>query len=205
MTDPIPGTLVLASGNQGKLAELSTTLGPLGIELRPQSDWEVPEAVEDATTFVENALIKARNAVLYCGLPAIADDSGLVVPALGGAPGIHSARYSGAQGGDRANNSKLISEMEGLRGPDRAAYFHCVLVLVRTVNDPVPLIASANWHGEIGRSARGSGGFGYDPLFWLSSSHCTAAELPREEKNLISHRGQASRKLIALLEAEYAG
>ena len=137
--------LVLASGNPGKLAELSDMLSPLGFTLRAQSDWGAPEAVEDAPTFLENALIKARNATLHTGLPAIADDSGLVVPALSGAPGIHSARFAGPHGGDQANNRKLLREMEGLAGVDRVAYFHCVMVFIRTVEDPVPVVASASW------------------------------------------------------------
>jgi XTP/dITP diphosphohydrolase len=203
--DPAAKALVLASGNRGKLAELSDLLKPLGFTLRPQSEWGVPEAVEDAPGFVENALIKARNAARHTGLPAIADDSGLVVPALEGAPGIHSARYAGQHGSELANNSKLLREMEGLTGPDRAAYFHCAMVFVRTANDPVPLLASASWHGVIASSPGGTGGFGYDPLFWLPERRCTAAELSGEEKNRISHRGQASRRLMALLEGLHGG
>jgi len=193
--------LVLASGNRGKLAEMAELLGPLGYELRPQSDWNVPEAVEDGFSFVENALIKARNAALHTGLPSIADDSGLVVPALGGAPGIHSARYAGRQGGDRANNDKLLDAMRELSGRQRAAFFYCAMVMVRDGGDPVPLVATANWHGEIALAPRGSGGFGYDPLFWLPSRGCTSAELPAEEKNRLSHRGQAAARLADMLAA----
>ncbi len=205
MTDPAARTLVLASGNQGKLTELTAMLTPLGFTLRPQSDWAVPEAAEDAPTFMENALIKARNAALHTGLPAIADDSGLVVPALDGAPGIHSARFAGQHGGDQANNVKLLHEMEGLTGSDRTAYFHCAMVFIHAVEDPVPLVASASWRGEIARSQSGNGGFGYDPLFWLSAHECTSAQLTDEEKNRISHRGQASRQLVAMLEPLHGG
>jgi XTP/dITP diphosphohydrolase len=197
--------LVLASGNQGKLAELSDLLGPLGLTLRPQADWGVPEAVEDASSFLENALIKARNAVLHTGLPAIADDSGLVVPGLQGAPGIHSARYAGDHGGNQANNIRLLKEMKGLAGAGRAAYFHCAMVFIRASDDPVPMVASASWHGEIATSQSGNGGFGYDPLFWLPAHQCTSAQMSSEEKNRISHRGQASRKLMAMLEKLYDG
>ena len=194
--------LVLASGNAGKLSELSQLLHPLGLKLRSQSGWDVPEAVENAPTFFENALIKARNAALHTGLPSLADDSGLVVPAIGGAPGIHSARYAGKRGGDRANNARLLRALDGLEGADRSAFFHCVMVLTRTADDPVPLIACASWRGEIAMSEQGSGGFGYDPLFRIADRVCTSAELSSEEKNRISHRGQASRKLIKLIRSE---
>lgn len=204
MTPSVPKKLVLASGNHGKLAELTLMLTPLGFTLLPQSDWDVPEAVEDAHTFIENALIKARHAALHTGLPAIADDSGLVVPALGGAPGIHSARYAGQHGGDQANNQKLLGAMRNLTGSERAAYFYCAMVLVNFPDDPVPLIASASWHGEIGDAPRGAGGFGYDPLFWLPEHQCSSAELPSGEKNQISHRGQAACKLAQMLGSMHA-
>ena len=204
MTPSVPENLVLASGNRGKLAELTAMLAPLGFTLRPQSDWNVPEAVEDAHTFIENALIKARHAALLTGLPAIADDSGLVVAALDGAPGIHSARYAGQHGGDQANNQKLLDAMQDLTGSDRAAYFHCAMVLVLSADDPVPMVASASWHGDIGNAPRGAGGFGYDPLFWLPDRQCSSAELPPGEKNQVSHRGQAARKLAQMLGSMHA-
>lgn len=198
-------TLVVASGNQGKLNEFSGLLSPLGFVLRPQSDWNVPEVVENASTFVENALIKARNAAMHTGQVAMADDSGLVVPALGGAPGIYSARYAGPGADDTVNNEKLLKAMSGLTGQDRIAWFQCVIVLVRHAADPVPLIASGRWVGEVATAARGSNGFGYDPLFWIPEQACTCAELASETKSRLSHRGQASRKLLELLEAESGG
>ncbi len=203
MNDPCPKTLVMASANRGKLAELSELLGPLGFNLRPQLDWRVPEAIEDAPTFLENALIKARNAARHCALPAIADDSGLVVPALDGAPGIHSARYAGQHGSDKANKRKLLRAMDGFRAADRVAFFQCAMVFIRSATDPVPLVASASWWGEIAGFEKGTGGFGYDPLFWLPEMGCTSAELPLDEKNRLSHRGRAARRLVELLEADY--
>lgn len=193
--------LVLASGNAGKLRELRQMLEPLGFRLRPQSDWDTPEAVEDGLTFVENALIKARNACAHTGHPAIADDSGLVVPALGGAPGIRSARYSEAPRGDEANNEKLLRAMSGLSGDDRSAYFYCAMVLARTPDDPAPLVATASWRGRILEAARGEGGFGYDPLFLVPGPGCSSAELPAQEKNRVSHRGQAVRGLLGALRS----
>ncbi len=182
---------------------MSELMKPAGYRLQAQSDWQVPEAVEDASSFVENALIKARNAALHTGLPAIADDSGLVVPALNGAPGIYSARYAGQSGdsADRANNQKLLLEINALEDADRVAYFHCAMVMVLKPNDPVPLIASANWYGKIAREECGCGGFGYDPLFYLPGLGCTSAELEAGRKNRISHRGLAARKLIRMIEA----
>ncbi len=203
MNDPGRKILVLASGNPGKLAELTELLAPLGFNLRPQSDWQVPEAIEDASTFLENALIKARNAARVCALPVVADDSGLVVPALDGAPGIQSARYAGMDATDKANNRKLLQAMDGFRVANRLAFFHCVMVLMRSATDPAPLVAGARWWGEIGSSETGSGGFGYDPLFWLPDMNCTSAELPPEEKNRLSHRGCAARRLVELLRAEH--
>jgi XTP/dITP diphosphohydrolase len=195
---------VLASGNQGKLRELSAMLNPLGFSVRPQSDWQVPEAEENATTFVENSLIKARQAASLTELPAIADDSGLVVPALNGAPGIYSARYAGATAGSQDNIDKLLYELREKSGAERNAYFYCVLVLVVSANDPVPLIATGRWHGRILPSALGKGGFGYDPVFGIpcpndSGNICSAAELASEVKSRISHRGRALQDLIGKL------
>ena len=189
---------VLASGNQGKLRELMSMLRPLGFVVRPQSDWQVPEAQETACTFVENSLLKARQAAQYTGLPAISDDSGLVVPALNGAPGIYSSRYSGEDGNDRANMRKLITELTGKTGTGRRAYFYCAIVLISSVDDPAPLIATGRWHGYILDSPQGNGGFGYDPLFGVSSSTrpFSAAELSAEDKSRVSHRGQALKDLI---------
>jgi XTP/dITP diphosphohydrolase len=199
MNDSLPQQWVLATGNQGKVEEFSSLLEPMGFELRPQSEWNVPEAIEDANTFLENALIKARNACKHTGLPSLADDSGLVVPALGCAPGIYSARYAGESADGNANNNKLLKAMANITAPDRVAYFHCVIVLMRSTQDPVPLVAAANWYGEIADAECGGGGFGYDPLFFLPEQSCTSAQLSREEKGQLSHRGQAMRKLLAML------
>jgi XTP/dITP diphosphohydrolase len=199
-----PREIVLASGNVGKLRELGALLAPEGFILRPQSQWGFAEAIEDGLTFVENALKKARHAAANTGLPAIADDSGLVVPALGGEPGIYSARYAGPGAGDVQNNEKLLRQLAGQEAGARRAYFHCAMVLVRHAADPVPLIASASWWGEIAQTPRGAGGFGYDPLFWLAEQGCTSAELPPEEKNRISHRGQAAQSLLSLLRGASA-
>jgi len=189
--------IVLASGNQGKLDELQDALAPVGMVLRKQSDLGVTEAVEDGATFVENAIKKARNACQQTGYPALADDSGLVVPALGGAPGIHSARYSGE--GDAGNNLKLLAAMQGLEGEERSAHFVCILVLLQSATDPSPLIVEARWHGHIGLVPKGTRGFGHDPLFLVTDKQgLTAAELALEQKRAISHRGQA----VAMLRAK---
>jgi XTP/dITP diphosphohydrolase len=191
--------VVLASGNHGKLRELSDMLSPLGFDIHPQSDWDVPEAEEVAPTFIENALAKARNAAGYTGLPSLADDSGLVVPALDGEPGIFSARYAGENANDQANMDKLLTTLERRPGNDRQAYFYCAMVLVNKADDPAPLIATARWHGEILHSPRGDGGFGYDPIFAVSGLHSSAAELDSDQKHKISHRGQALRELVRQL------
>lgn len=192
---------VLASGNQGKLREMAAMLKPLGYMVRPQSDWQVPEAVENASTFVENSLIKARHAARYTGLPSIADDSGLVVPALNGEPGIYSARYAGESADNEANKRKLIAKLSGMHGADRRAYFFCAMVLVQSVDDPVPLLATGRWHGYILLAEQGQGGFGYDPLFGIATvttdrNQRSAAELTPSEKSHVSHRGQALRDLV---------
>jgi XTP/dITP diphosphohydrolase len=190
--------LVLASNNQGKLRELAALLAPLGIEVMPQSSFDVPEAEEPHVTFVENALAKARHAAAHAGLPALADDSGLCVSALDGSPGVRSARLAGEPSNDLRNNEKLLELLRNQ--PDRRAHYYCVLVLVRHAEDPQPLIAEGEWHGEIVDTPRGSGGFGYDPHFWLPDLEQTAAELAPEMKNLLSHRATAFRQLAEKLK-----
>ncbi|AJP47765.1 nucleoside-triphosphate diphosphatase [Rugosibacter aromaticivorans] len=190
--------LVLASNNPGKLREFAELLAPLNFQLVPQADFAVPEADEPHATFIENALTKARHAARLTGLPALADDSGLVVPALGGAPGVHSARYAGKPKDDQRNNQKLVAALESIA--DKRAHYVAVLVLVRHADDPQPLIGEGEWHGEIITTARGKGGFGYDPHFLIPDLGCTAAELSAEEKNRRSHRGQALRQLIGKLK-----
>jgi XTP/dITP diphosphohydrolase len=191
--------VVLASGNPGKIREIAAVLAPLEIEVVPQSELGIDEADEPHQTFVENALAKARHASTCSALPALADDSGLCVQALGGEPGVHSAYYAGREGNrvqrDARNNEKLLASLRG----DRAAYYACVMVLTRSRSDALPLIAEGLWYGEIARAPRGVNGFGYDPLFLLPQLGKTAAELPAEEKNRISHRGQALAKLLELL------
>ncbi|MES2049041.1 MAG: RdgB/HAM1 family non-canonical purine NTP pyrophosphatase [Pseudomonadota bacterium] len=189
--------IVLASNNQGKLREFSQILAPLNISLHVQSEFNVPEADEPFLTFVENALAKARHASRLTGLPALADDSGLCVNALQGAPGVLSARYAGEPKSDNRNNQELIANLEELQ--DRSAYYYCVLVYVRSESDPQPIIADGRWMGEIVAIPRGEHGFGYDPHFWIASQGKTAAELSPELKNRLSHRGQALRSLLEKL------
>ncbi|WP_136254734.1 RdgB/HAM1 family non-canonical purine NTP pyrophosphatase [Onishia niordana] len=191
--------LVLASGNRGKLQEFHRLLSPLGYAVHPQSEYEVPEVEETGLTFVENALLKAREACRISGLPALADDSGLAVDALNGAPGIYSARYAGEPKSDEANNHKLIDALTEVPVDQRTARYWCVLVYLRHVEDPVPLIVQRSWEGEILTSVRGEGGFGYDPLFWLPELGCSAAELDGDEKNRCSHRGLAMQSLLEQL------
>jgi XTP/dITP diphosphohydrolase len=190
-------TVVLASGNAGKLREFGELLVPLGMTLRPQSDFEVPEVEENGLSFVENAIIKARAAAQYSGLPAIADDSGLEVDYLDGEPGIHSARYSGE--GDEGNNRKLLAALGDLPQEQRTARFQCVLVYMRHALDPTPLVCQAAWEGYILREPRGENGFGYDPLFYVPDQQCSSAELTPELKNRISHRARASALLVEAL------
>lgn len=190
--------LILASNNAGKLREFAELLAPLDFLLAPQADFAVPEADEPHATFIENALAKARHAARLTGLPTLADDSGLVVPALGGAPGVHSARYAGEPKDDQRNNQKLVAALAN--ATDRRAHYVAVLVLVRHTDDPQPLIGEGEWHGEIIATPRGSGGFGYDPHFLIPDLQRTAAELPAAEKNRRSHRGQALAQLIAKLK-----
>lgn len=189
--------LVVASNNPGKLREFASLLGPLGIEAQPQNLYGVPEAEEPHETFVENALAKARNAAHHTGLPALADDSGILVDVLGGAPGVSSARYAGEPKSDERNNQKLVEALRHVS--NRAAHYYCVIVVVRSANDSKPLIAEGEWHGEIVLTPRGSGGFGYDPYFHLPALGRTAAELPLEEKNRVSHRALALAALTAKL------
>jgi len=189
--------LVLASHNRGKLAEFDRLLAPLGFAIQTQAALNISEAEEPYATFVENALAKARHAARESGLPALADDSGICVPALGGAPGVFSARYAGEPKSDAANNAKLVADLQAHE--DKSAYYYCVLVYLRHADDPQPVIADAPWHGNIIDQPRGQGGFGYDPHFWLPSLNKTAAELTAEEKNQVSHRAQALRILIAQL------
>ena len=190
--------LIIASGNAGKLREIQHLLQPLGIEAVPQSDFAVPEAEEPYVTFIENALAKARHASRLTALPALADDSGICVDALSGAPGVFSARYAGEPKSDRRNNEKLLEALQSHE--NRHAHYYCVMVLVRHADDPQPLIAEGVWQGEILRAPRGDGGFGYDPIFLDSKTEKTGAELPLDIKNRISHRGQALAKLLHQLE-----
>lgn len=194
--------LVIATGNAGKLREIRQLLEPLQLQVLPQSDFAVPEAEEPYVTFIENALAKARHASRHTGLPALADDSGICVDALQGAPGVYSARYAGEPSGsstqDARNNDKLLAALSGRK--DRHAHYYCVMVLVRHADDPQPLIAEGIWQGEILEAPRGDGGFGYDPIFLDAKTDKTGAELPLEIKNRISHRGQALAKMLHMLE-----
>jgi XTP/dITP diphosphohydrolase len=189
--------LVLATDNPGKLRELSTLLPPRAIQVLPQSAFGLRSAEETGATFVDNALLKARHAARATGLPAIADDSGLEVDALDGRPGVHSARYAGPQAGDEQNNARLLEELRDIPPERRTARYRCVLAMVRSPDDSTPVVCEGVWEGRIGQAPRGQGGFGYDPLFEVDSSGRTAAELPPEEKNRLSHRGQALRLLAA--------
>jgi XTP/dITP diphosphohydrolase len=190
--------LVLASNNAGKLREFRRLLEPLGLELVPQAELGIGEADEPHVTFIENALAKARHASVQSRLPALADDSGVCVDALGGAPGVYSARYAGEPKSDERNNAALVAALSGIA--DRRAHYYCVLVLLRHPQDPQPIVAEGTWHGTIIDLPRGSGGFGYDPHFEDEVSGLTGAELPLAKKNAISHRGRALRSLIARLE-----
>jgi len=192
--------LVLASGNPGKLREFRRLLAPLGIEVITQTELQIPEVDEPHDTFVENALAKARHASRLGKLPALADDSGICVDALHGAPGVHSARYAGEPKSDRRNNHKLVADLDGIA--DRYAHYYCMLVLMRHGNDPEPILAEGHWDGTIIDAPRGSGGFGYDPHFLDAKTGLTGAELPLETKNELSHRGKALRALIARLKVE---
>ncbi len=196
--------MVLATGNRDKLAEIIQIVTPLGIEVVPQSEFAVPEIEESGLSFVENAILKARNAARHSGLPALADDSGLEVDALHGAPGIYSARYAGDDRDDQANNRLLLSRLTGIPEEKRTARFQCVIVFLRHADDPVPLICHADWVGRIVDQPQGENGFGYDPLFAVGGMSCTSAELSAEEKNRISHRGRALGMLARQLPARMA-
>ena len=195
-----PQKLVIASGNAGKLRELSALLEPLGFELHAQSEFSVPEAEETGTTFVENAIIKARNAAAHTGLPAVADDSGIEVDALDGAPGVYSARFSGPGADDARNNALLVEKLRSVPEDRCSARYRAVIVYMRHAADPSPIICEGSWEGRITLEPRGDNGFGYDPHFWLDSHGCTSAELDPQEKNRLSHRGQALRQLVERLK-----
>lgn len=191
--------IVLASGNAGKVREIGQLLSGLKIEVLPQSQFDVPEIEESGLTFVENAILKARNAAKHTGLPALADDSGLEVDALKGQPGIYSSRFAGVEATDADNNTKLLALLADLPEEQRTARFQCLLVYMRHEGDPTPLICQGSWEGRILTEARGENGFGYDPLFWVPGEGCASAELPPERKNVLSHRGQALQCLLQAL------
>lgn len=191
--------IVLATLNQNKVNECQQMLSSHGFNVVSQRAYGVPEAEETGLTFVENALIKARNAAKFTRLPALADDSGLVVPALDGAPGIYSARYAGQSGNDQQNNEKLLAALAPVSFDKRQAFFYCALVYLRHETDPTPIICEGKWHGHILDQYQGKNGFGYDPVFYLSESKCSAASLSAEQKNDLSHRGQALKLMIQAL------
>lgn len=193
--------VVLASSNPGKVREFGQILSSLDVSVAPQSEFGVPDAEETGLTFVENALLKARNAASHTGLAAIADDSGIEVDALNGAPGIYSARYGGKGATDADNLRKLLEALRDVPDAERGARFVCLIVYLRHAGDPTPVIAQGIWEGRILREPRGSGGFGYDPVFWVPTHQCTSAELPAEVKNALSHRGQALRALVSALQS----
>ena len=194
-------TLVLASGNPGKLRELKALLEDLGYDLRPQSEFAVSEVAETGTTFVENAIIKARHAAEITGLPSLADDSGIEVDALDGAPGVYSARFAGEPADDAANNALLIKKLADVPAEQRSARYRAVIVYMRHAKDPAPLICEGSWEGMIRLTPAGEGGFGYDPYFYLPEFGCTSAELSADEKNRLSHRGKALAQLKSHLDA----
>lgn len=193
--------IVLASSNPGKLKEFNQLLADVGFTVLPQSEFNVVDAEETGLSFVENAIIKARNACEATGLPALADDSGIEVDALNGRPGIYSARFAGANATNASNNDKLLAEMDGVDEAKRSARYQCVLVYMRHAEDPTPIICQGSWEGRILEAPRGDGGFGYDPLFFVPTHNCAAAELSKEEKSRISHRAIALKALLARLSA----
>lgn len=192
--------IILASSNPGKVSEINRLLSGLDIAIRPQGDYGVEDVEETGLTFVENAILKARNAALHTGMPAIADDSGIEVDALNGAPGIYSARYAGSEASDQDNLDKLLENMQGIPEKERTARFQCLMVFLRHAEDPTPIICQGTWEGRILLSPRGDNGFGYDPVFYVPTHDCSSAELDPDVKNQLSHRGQALRKLAAAME-----
>ncbi len=194
--------VVLATGNPGKVREMSALLAEFGLEVLPQSDFNIVEADETGTTFIENAIIKAKHAAALTGLPAIADDSGLAVDALQGVPGIYSARYAGVDASDRDNLLKLLDALKGVPTAQRTARFHCVLVYMTHAEDPTPLVCHGSWDGVITEQPSGEDGFGYDPIFFVASEGCTSAELTKQRKSELSHRGQALTKLLAAMHEQ---
>lgn len=193
--------IVLATNNPGKIAELQTLLSPLPIEWIPQSEFDIPDIEETGKTFIENAILKARHASKLSGLPALADDSGLVVDALDGAPGVYSARYAGENATSEERNKKLLDEMKNVDAHDRSAAYHCILALVEYEDDPVPLICHGIWEGSILTEPRGTNGFGYDPIFYVPTHKKSAAELSPAEKNSISHRGQVVDQMLEVFHS----
>ena len=191
--------IVLASSNPGKVREINRLLADLGLHAHPQSEFGVVDAEETGLTFVENAIIKARNAARHTGLPAIADDSGLEVDALNGAPGIYSARFAGPGASDRDNLEKLLDQLQGVAAAERSARFQCLIVYLRHADDPTPIICQGTWEGRILFGAHGDNGFGYDPVFYVPTHDCASAELAADVKNSLSHRGQALRQLVTAL------
>ena len=196
-------TVVLASNNPGKLREFKAMFAETAIDIIPQGEFKVEDAIEDGLSFVENAIIKARHASKATGLPAIADDSGLEVDYLKGAPGIYSARYSGEHGQDQAHNQLVLTQMQGVTPEQRSARFQCVLAFMRHYQDPTPLICQASWDGRILETERGNHGFGYDPIFWVPEYQCSSAELSQQQKNQLSHRGKALTQLLSALSIKY--
>ncbi|SPT69964.1 RdgB/HAM1 family non-canonical purine NTP pyrophosphatase [Anaerobiospirillum thomasii] len=199
-----PKTIVLASNNEHKAREVEAMLEVFNIKVVPQKNFNVPDVAEDGKSFIQNALIKAYNASAYASMPALADDSGICVDALNGAPGIFSARYAGVHGDDKGNNKKLLEELAHVKADKRTARFVCALAFVRQGDDPTPLIATASWEGMIGFEERGANGFGYDPLFYLKDRHASAAQIPPQLKNLLSHRFKAMQQMLELLRQSYA-
>lgn len=193
--------IVLATGNAGKLKEIREIFSGINVGIVAQSDFDTPEAIEDGLSFVENAIIKARNAAAHTGLPALSDDSGIEVDALNGEPGIHSARYAG---NNESNIQRLLRELDSLPDSKRTARFQCVMVYLRHANDPVPVIAQGAWEGRILQAPQGEGGFGYDPVFYVPERGCSAAELSSEDKNRLSHRGKALRQMLDALASSYS-
>lgn len=194
--------LVLATGNQGKVKEMADLMADFGFDVVAQSDYNVSSVAETGTTFIENAIIKARHAAKETGLPAIADDSGLEVDYLNGAPGIYSARFAGEDASDADNIDKLLAEMKDVPAEQRTARFHCVLVMMRHENDPTPLVCHGSWEGSILTERHGENGFGYDPVFWVPEDQCASAQLPPARKKQLSHRGKALQQLFSALKAD---